>query len=133
MATRMPSPSRPTPSSPRKVGAPPSKPSRAEASARPAPDMADARNIRAISRGKADGDAPKARRKTPIKPTAARVAAAKSTLSKRGRPPKRVFINVLVRESTRSALTRLKVSGQLASQGEVIDQLVMQLMAKGDA
>lgn len=73
-------------------------------------------------------DAP---RPSPSKPTAARVAAAKSTLTKRGRPPKRVFINVLVRETTRAALTRLKLAGKLASQGEVIDQLVMQALGKG--
>ncbi len=42
----------------------------------------------------------------------------------RGRPPKRVFINVLVRETTRAGLTRLKSAWSVASQGEVIDRLV---------
>ena len=41
----------------------------------------------------------------------------------RGRPPKKAFINVLVRTTTRSALSQLKVSLGLASQGEVIDYL----------
>jgi hypothetical protein len=43
---------------------------------------------------------------------------------KRGRRPKKVFINVLVRASTRTALTQLKSSRVLPSQGEVIDYLV---------
>jgi hypothetical protein len=42
----------------------------------------------------------------------------------RGRPPKKAFINVLVRTSTRAALTQLKGSLGLASQGEVIDHLI---------
>ncbi len=44
--------------------------------------------------------------------------------SSRGRPPKKAFINVLVRTSTRAALTQLKGSLGLASQGEVIDHLI---------
>ncbi len=48
----------------------------------------------------------------------------------RGRPAKKVFINVLVRESTRSGLARLKVAGDLDSQGEVIDRLVADVMAR---
>jgi hypothetical protein len=43
---------------------------------------------------------------------------------KRGRPPKKAFINVLVRTSTRAALTQLKASKGLPSQGEVIDYLI---------
>jgi hypothetical protein len=43
---------------------------------------------------------------------------------KRGRPPKKAFINVLVRTSTRAALTQFKVATGLASQGEVIDYLI---------
>jgi hypothetical protein len=38
-----------------------------------------------------------------------------------------VYINVLVKATTREALTRLKASGDFASQGEVIDALVMQV------
>jgi hypothetical protein len=36
-----------------------------------------------------------------------------------------VFINVLVRESTRAGLIRLKASDARPSQGEVIDELVV--------
>lgn len=118
MATRMP-PSRRSPAAAAKAtktaAAPADKP------AKPAKRTA----------AKAAPAAEEAPRKSPSKPTAARVAAAKSTLTKRGRPPKRVFINVLVRETTRAALTRMKVAGKLASQGEVIDQLVMQMLGKG--
>jgi hypothetical protein len=40
-----------------------------------------------------------------------------------------VYINVLVKATTREGLTRLKADGQLASQGEVIDLLVTQALA----
>jgi hypothetical protein len=46
---------------------------------------------------------------------------------RRGRKPQKAFINVLVRTSTRSALTRLKSELDLPSQGEVIDHLVTYL------
>ena len=45
----------------------------------------------------------------------------------RGRPPKKAFINVLVRTSTRATLSQLKASLGLASQGEVIDHLTENL------
>ena len=60
-------------------------------------------------------------------PPAAPAAAAAA--ARRGRPPRRVYINVLVKATTREGLTRLKADGQLASQGEVIDQLVAQALA----
>lgn len=47
----------------------------------------------------------------------------------RGRPPKRVFINVLVRESTRTSLSRIKKLDAIRSQGEVIDALVANYFA----
>jgi hypothetical protein len=50
---------------------------------------------------------------------------------KRGRRPKKAFINVLVRTSTRAALTALKASIGLASQGEVIDYLIETYQQKG--
>lgn len=53
-----------------------------------------------------------------------RVVGGTDAKAPRGRPPKRVFINVLVRETTRTALTKLKGSWTVASQGEVIDRLV---------
>jgi hypothetical protein len=49
----------------------------------------------------------------------------------RGRPPKKAFINVLVRTSTRTALSQLKASLGLASQGEVIDHLTENLTRRG--
>ena len=49
---------------------------------------------------------------------------ARAKAPRRGRPPKRVFINVLVRETTRAGLIRLKASDRRPSQGEVIDELV---------
>jgi hypothetical protein len=49
---------------------------------------------------------------------------------RRGRPPRRVYINVLVKATTREGLTRLKADGALASQGEVIDGLVAQALAQ---
>ncbi|HYF60274.1 MAG TPA: hypothetical protein VEA81_15090 [Burkholderiaceae bacterium] len=48
----------------------------------------------------------------------------------RGRPPRKVFINVLVRASTREALAKIKSRGDLRSQGEVIDRLVMQALGQ---
>jgi hypothetical protein len=48
---------------------------------------------------------------------------------RRGRPPRRVYINVLVKATTREGLSRLKAEGELASQGEVIDGLVAQALA----
>ena len=44
--------------------------------------------------------------------------------ARRGRPAKRVYINVLVRESTRAAMNRIKARDGVPSQGELIDQLV---------
>lgn len=57
----------------------------------------------------------------PVSPSAGTAPA------RRGRPPRKVYINVLVKATTREALTRLKASGDFASQGEVIDALVMQV------
>jgi hypothetical protein len=57
-------------------------------------------------------------------------AAPLVTPPRRGRPPRRVYINVLVKATTREALTRLKAEGELASQGEVIDSLVAQALAQ---
>jgi hypothetical protein len=57
-----------------------------------------------------------------------RVEAPQSkSVLRRGRKPQKAFINVLVRTSTRSALTRLKGELDLPSQGEVIDHLVATL------
>jgi hypothetical protein len=56
--------------------------------------------------------------------------APKVTPPRRGRPPRRVYINVLVKATTREALTRLKAEGELASQGEVIDTLVAHALAQ---
>jgi hypothetical protein len=47
--------------------------------------------------------------------------------ARRTRQPQKAFINVLVRTSTRTALTRLKAEIGLPSQGEVIDYLVAAL------
>lgn len=58
------------------------------------------------------------------KTTAHRIARARSTTTRRGRPPQRVFINVLVLARTRTRLTKLKTDLALASQGEVIDYLL---------
>ncbi len=57
-------------------------------------------------------------------------AAAQPSKIARGRPPKRVFINVLVRETTRAELTRLKGAWGIPSQGEVIDALVAEAGAR---
>jgi hypothetical protein len=62
-----------------------------------------------------------------LKPSVARLSqpsAPRGSHAHRGRPPKKAYINVLVRTSTRSALTQLKASIGLMSQGEVIDYLV---------
>lgn len=56
---------------------------------------------------------------------------AKNT-DQKARHPRKAFINVLVRTSTRSALARLKIEIGLLSQGEVIDHLVA-LRRKGVA
>jgi hypothetical protein len=56
------------------------------------------------------------------------VPAATTTATRRGRPPKRVYINVLVKATTREGLTRMKGSENLPSQGEVIDMLVAQAL-----
>lgn len=75
-----------------------------------------------------------ARAATTVNGAAARAAApakksAGTAAATRGRPPKKVFINVLVRETTRANLSRLKLASELASQGEVIDQLVAEVMS----
>ena len=51
-------------------------------------------------------------------------------LIRRGRPPRRVYINVLVKATTREGLTRMKATESLPSQGEVIDMLVAQALAQ---
>jgi hypothetical protein len=61
--------------------------------------------------------------------TKSQEAAKAAAPPRRGRPPRRVYINVLVKATTREGLTRLKADGQLASQGEVIDLLVTQALA----
>ncbi len=61
----------------------------------------------------------------PLLHSLARVATIPVRADRRpGRPPKKAFINVLVRISTRHALAQLKLSIGLPSQGEVIDYLV---------
>ena len=67
---------------------------------------------------------------------ATRLPAAKSNSTKaiaaptrRGRPPRKVYINVLVKATTRDGLAKLKASGSLASQGEVIDELVEKVLS----
>lgn len=66
------------------------------------------------------------------KPTqSSRPATVNAASARRGRPPRKVYINVLVKASTREGLTRLKAAGELASQGEVIDLLVTQALARG--
>ena len=52
------------------------------------------------------------------------------TSQRRGRPPRKAFINVLVRTSTRSSLSEMKSAAGLASQGEVIDFLVSEIERK---
>ena len=66
---------------------------------------------------------------------ATRIPTAKSITPKataaptrRGRPPRKVYINVLVNATTRDGLAKLKASGALASQGEVIDVLVEKIL-----
>jgi hypothetical protein len=63
--------------------------------------------------------------------TAAKSTTPKATISptRRGRPPRKVYINVLVKATTRDGLARLKASGSLASQGEVIDELVEKVVS----
>jgi hypothetical protein len=60
-------------------------------------------------------------------PSRSSSASVDSTRQRRGRPPKKAFINVLVRTSTRASLTQLKAVTGLPSQGEVIDYLVTEL------
>lgn len=48
--------------------------------------------------------------------------------TRRGRPPRKVYINVLVKATTRDDLAKLKANGSLASQGEVIDLLVEKVL-----
>jgi len=54
---------------------------------------------------------------------------ATSVPTRRGRPPRKVYINVLVKATTRDGLAKLKASGSLASQGEVIDELVERVLS----
>ncbi len=51
-------------------------------------------------------------------------------LTRRGRPPRKVYINVLVKATTRDALSKIKAAGEFSSQGEVIDALVAQALAQ---
>jgi hypothetical protein len=66
----------------------------------------------------------------PMTTTKRQEPAAAATPARRGRPPKRVYINVLVKATTREGLTRMKASENLPSQGEVIDMLVAQALAQ---
>ncbi len=50
--------------------------------------------------------------------------AAGALKSRRGRPPKKVFINVQIRATTRDALNHLKRKAGLRNQGQVLDFLV---------
>lgn len=69
-----------------------------------------------------------ATRKSSATPAARSVSGTSGPApSRRGRPPRRVYINVLVKATTREGLTRLKAAGDFASQGEVIDALVAQV------
>ncbi len=54
---------------------------------------------------------------------------ANAVPTRRGRPPRKVYINVLVKATTRDGLAKLKASGSLASQGEVIDELVERILS----
>lgn len=70
-----------------------------------------------------------------MKPSASRRSRSSENLDldstihnqRRGRPPRKAFINVLVRTSTRSSLSEIKSAIGLASQGEVIDLLVSEI------
>lgn len=62
-------------------------------------------------------------------PAAPAAPAAAAAAARRGRPPRRVYINVLVKATTREGLTRMKADSGLASQGEVIDALVENALA----
>ena len=77
------------------------------------PRNSNPRNLRARS-----ADGPRAQ--------SAPARASRNGNAARGRPPKMVYINVLVKASTRSALTRLKSRAGAPSQGAVIDGLVAQ-------
>jgi hypothetical protein len=50
--------------------------------------------------------------------------------AKRGRPFKRVFINVSVLAKTRDALSELKKVTGLSTQGEVLDYMVADIMRR---
>jgi len=67
-------------------------------------------------------EAPKA--STPTKALPKPASKPTGVPARRGRPPRRVYINVLVKATTREGLTRLKALNELSSQGEVIDELV---------
>lgn len=56
------------------------------------------------------------------------IPKATAAPTRRGRPPRKVYINVLVKATTRDGLAKLKASGSLASQGEVIDVLVEKIL-----
>lgn len=78
------------------------------------------------------------RRSHPMKSSVSRRTQTRENLDpegvlrsqRRGRPPRKAFINVLVRASTRSSLSEMKSARGLASQGEVIDFLVSEIERK---
>jgi hypothetical protein len=70
------------------------------------------------------------KRQDAAKPATQAIPSTPSPATRRGRPPRRVYINVLVKATTREGLTRLKAAGELASQGEVIDELVALAVAQ---
>jgi hypothetical protein len=55
---------------------------------------------------------------------------ASRKLAKRGRPFKRVFINISVLPKTRDALSELKKITGLSTQGEVLDYMMADLMSR---
>jgi hypothetical protein len=52
------------------------------------------------------------------------VSARSSATTRRGRPPKKVFINVEIKAATRDGLNLLKRKSGLRNQGEVLDLLI---------
>jgi hypothetical protein len=50
--------------------------------------------------------------------------------SRRGRPPKKVFINVEIKSTTRDGLNALKRRSGLKNQGEVLDLLITERLGQ---
>jgi hypothetical protein len=70
------------------------------------------------------------KRRGPARTAAAASNSRNAASPRRGRPPKKVFINVEIKATTRDNLNLLKRKSGLRNQGEVLDFLILNQLRK---